>query len=119
MIESLKQERVNFEAQIFKDGEQALQYLQTLSDSHESSLPSLVILDLNLPRVDGTQLLRFIRDSTKLSRLPVVVVSSSPEDIIYDRAPQASGYIEKPPTLDEFLAIGKRILQYWREAAQY
>jgi CheY-like chemotaxis protein len=78
--------------------------------SLSAARPDLVILDLNLPRYTGAEVLKFIRRRPQLSGVPVVVLSSSPEDFmraqIRGESVEADSYLTKPADLDEFLALG-------------
>jgi CheY-like chemotaxis protein len=100
-----------------EDGEKAIHYLMQQNSSANGTNPDLVILDLNLPKMDGTEVLQFIRTTRGLQDLPVVVVSSSPkeisEGIVRQAKVEANGYVMKPIDIDEFLALGavfRRIL---------
>jgi len=70
----------------------------------------LVVLDLNLPVRDGTEVLDLIRRHPTLSTLPVAVVSSSPTHVMRGRAGKADRYVTKPSDLDAYMAIGKELL---------
>jgi chemotaxis family two-component system response regulator Rcp1 len=74
-----------------------------------SGVPDLIVLDLNLPRHEGLEILKFIRESVDLSRVPVVILTSSdsPKDRIAASELGADCYIRKPSNLDEFMAIGR------------
>ena len=72
--------------------------------------PELVVLDLNLPVRDGIEVLDLIRSRPELAALPVAVVSSSPKDVMKGRAARADCHVTKPADLDEYLAIGKELL---------
>lgn len=93
---------------VFSDGDKAYQYFQNCSDGE--CLPELVVLDLNLPVRDGSEVLDLIRGMPGLSAIPVAVVSSSPQDVMKGRAARADCYITKPSDLDRYLAIGKELL---------
>lgn len=105
------------EVVVAEDGEKAIHYLTQQQSVVNSTNPDLVILDLNLPKKDGTEVLQVIRTMEGLRSLPVVVVSSSPkeisEGIVRQANLEANGYIMKPIDADEFLALGavfRRIL---------
>lgn len=87
-----------------RDGEQAL----SLLESGDFEEPDLVLLDLNLPRVDGREVLLRIRRIPELANIPVAILTSS--DSPHDRREMedlgATCYIQKPPTLDEFMEVG-------------
>ena len=102
--EALRTHGVQFEMKWLRDGEQALEMLT------EDGLgaPDLVLLDLNLPRVDGKEVLTRIRQTPHLVGVPVAIMTSSdsPQDRREMADLGASCYIKKPPTLDEFLEVG-------------
>jgi CheY-like chemotaxis protein len=95
------------------DGEEAINYLldtQTLK-------PDLVILDLNLPKRDGLEVLQLIRITDYLYGLPVVMLSSSPEDVVKAKIANANMeaelYVTKPASVSEFLAIGAMLRDFY------
>ena len=94
------------------DGEKAIELLLEHSSQPVRDWPDLVILDLNIPKRDGIEVLQFIRTTNGLRSLPVIVLSSSPMDVIKSKFKKvnvtANCYVTKPPDLDEFLALGKR-----------
>jgi DNA-binding response OmpR family regulator len=77
--------------------------------NERSPIPDLIVLDLNLPRHEGLEILKLIRASDDMSRVPVVILTSSdsPKDRVAASALGADLYIRKPSNLDEFMAIGK------------
>lgn len=94
------------------DGEQALRYLL-----HEgpANRPDLILLDLNLPRVHGHELLRLIKTNNDLHTIPVVILTSSraPSDIARAYSSGANSYIQKPPDLDATYDLARTIHHYW------
>jgi CheY-like chemotaxis protein len=94
---------------VVRDGEEAMDFLykrnKFASDPHNPR-PSLVLLDLNVPRIDGKELLKIIKSDANLKDIPVVVVSSSnrPEDIAFAREHGASAYISKSSGFEELSA---------------
>jgi CheY-like chemotaxis protein len=111
MREALSRQGLDFLIESVADGESALEYLGRESEKDHGAVPDLIILDLNFPKVGGPEVLRFIRRAPKLSKVCVVVLSSSPQDVIGDIAAEASCYMEKPASLKEFLAIGGEIVK--------
>jgi chemotaxis family two-component system response regulator Rcp1 len=116
--EALKESNLKFELTHIADGEQAFDYLQRRGVHRNADLPNLVLLDLNLPRRDGWEVLDEIRTMPDLRATPVVILSSSgnPEDRERAARTPNSLYIRKPSTLDEFLAVGKQIEDFWSNA---
>jgi len=94
---------------VARDGEQAIDMLESLG----SKSPDLVILDFNLPKRSGTYVLRIIRKTERLSKLPVIVLSSSPEYFLREKLKDAqlgaTCYFTKPFDFDEFVRLGEQI----------
>ena len=93
-----------------KDGQEAMDYFQNGSidcdgDDAVKSEISLVILDLNLPKIDGMDVLKFIKKNSKYSSIPVIILSTSPDQKTIDEAYKngANGYFVKPSTYDDFV----------------
>jgi CheY-like chemotaxis protein len=101
------------EMTVANDGQEAIDYLLGGVARGDVPRPDLVILDLNLPKRDGTEVLQLIRTSEVLSGLPVVVLSSYPEEVIRKMAQQANvaaaGYLTKPSGIEEFCELGKKL----------
>ena len=97
------------------DGEEALNFLRRKDKWAMAPVPDLVILDLNLPRVDGHQVLEEVKKDPRLARIPIVVftTSSRQEDIdgAYDRG--ANAYITKPMSFDRLLEITAKVEDFW------
>lgn len=113
-IRALRKHRVANDVHVARDGAEALDYL--FGDGAEKrDLPQLVLLDLKLPKVDGIQVLRTIRETERTRRLPVVVLTSSDEDrdrfTIYDLG--ANSYIQKPVEAQAFTQAVEEVGLYW------
>jgi CheY-like chemotaxis protein len=96
----LKKNNVPGEIHVVRDGQEAIDYLlhrNKFAEASSSPRPSLVLLDLNIPRIDGKQVLKMMKEDASLCDIPVVVVSSSnrQEDIAFARSVGASAYISK------------------------
>jgi CheY-like chemotaxis protein len=101
---------------VVDDGEPALELLQGQGQFAGESLPDFIILDLNLRRVDGGEVLKFIRGHAELNALRVIILSSSPEEVMRSNAVQADCYIQKPTDVASFQNLGKQISAfYWGE----
>lgn len=98
---------------VLDDGEPAMAYLTQQSGVEGEALPDLVILDLNLRKVDGPEVLAYIRRNPALKSLRVIILSSSPEDVMKSNAGQADFYIEKPADAASFLNLGQRIRAFY------
>jgi DNA-binding response OmpR family regulator len=99
------------EVVVVEDGEKAIDYLIEQNSCRNGANPDLVILDLNLPKRDGTEVLRTIRTTAGLETLPVIIFTSSPEDIseaiVRGANLQANCYMTKPANADDFLSIAR------------
>ncbi len=115
--QALREHNVAFDLKVAEDGRQALSFLRGHSHLAADSRPCLILLDLNLPQHDGTEILRFIRESLILSRVPVVVFTSSASrgDHLLAMQSGATRYFRKPSSLKEFLAIGATLKELLRD----
>ncbi len=102
---------------LVEDGEPALAMLRQTGAYENEPLPDLIILDLNLKRIDGPEVLSYIRATESLRSLAVVILSSSPEDVMRSKAGAADAYFEKPADVDEFFAVGKSICDRFVEGS--
>jgi two-component system response regulator len=101
--------------EVASDGEEALRYLFEPSQGVLRPLPELVLLDLNLPRVDGLEVLRRIRAGERTRMLPVVVLTSSSEerDLVQSYSLGANSYVRKPVSFTEFMDVSRQLGVYW------
>lgn len=97
---------VRSQLHVVTDGEQALQFLRQEGRFSDVPRPGLVMLDLNLPRLNGLEVLAEIRADAGLGAIPVVMltISQAPEDILRSYQLHASAYVTKPTDYDEFIA---------------
>ena len=100
---------------VASDGAQALEFLHRQGEYAGAPRPDLMLLDLNLPRVDGRQVLERVKADPELRRIPVVVLTTSPseDDILHAYDQHVNSYIRKPVDLDAFLGVLKAIDDYW------
>jgi DNA-binding response OmpR family regulator len=106
--EALKNAGLDFELNVLDDGEKAIDFIDELDRQRGAVCPDLVLLDLNLPKRSGDQILEHMRHSVRCKDIPVVVVTSS--DSPRDKADMsrlgATRYFRKPSRLDEFMRLG-------------
>jgi CheY-like chemotaxis protein len=114
--EAIRQEKLPVEVYTVTDGEKAIDFLTQAESNSSSPSPDLLILDLNLPRRDGLEILRGVRSSAKFRDLLVLVVTSSdsPSDL-RETAALGAGYFRKPPSYDGFLKLGGVLKQMLQE----
>ncbi|MBT3094955.1 response regulator, partial [Streptomyces sp. CBG30] len=98
-----------------RDGQEALDFLYRRGDHTDAPRPDLVLLDLNLPKYDGRQVLEQIKGDPELSLIPVVVLttSSAEEDILRSYKLHANAYVTKPVDLDQFIAAVRQIDEFF------
>lgn len=109
--EALKNAGLNFELNVVDDGEKAIEFIDRLDANRADSCPELVLLDLNLPKRTGDQILEHMRHSDRCKDIPVVVVTSSdsPRDKAAASRLGATRYFRKPSRLDEFMRLGSMV----------
>src|SRR5579863_5686438 len=106
--EALREHAVECKLRVVSDGKDALGVITGETANADTGSISLIILDLNLPRHDGIEILRKLRESAKLDHVPVVVLTSSdsPRDRVFANQLGATRYLRKPSSLEEFLGLG-------------
>lgn len=107
------------EFHIATDGKEALAFLRKCSNDDSLTYPDLVLLDLNLPRVDGFEVLEEVKNNQKYPLVPVLVLSSSKseDDVTESYKRHANAYLTKPDDPDGFAALAKTIEEFWIDAA--
>jgi two-component system, chemotaxis family, response regulator Rcp1 len=113
--EALKEAKVFNSLHVVGDGMEALAFLQKQGRYVERPLPDLILLDLNLPKKDGREVLAEIKMDEALRRIPVVILTTSKaeEDIVRSYDLHANAYITKPVDLAQFLKVVRSIEQFW------
>ena len=98
-----------------QDGVEAFEFLRREKGYGQAPAPDLILLDLNMPRMDGRQFLQKVKADTALHTIPVVVLttSDSERDMLYSYDHFAAGYIVKPVDVDAFVKIVRGIGDYW------
>ncbi len=117
-VRALRRNNVDNMVAVARDGAEALAYLHGEVAGQEHSvnpLPQVVLLDLKLPRVDGLEVLRRIREHPRTQLLPVVVLTSSDEerDLIESYRLGCNSYVRKPVDFDEFLEAARQLGLFW------
>lgn len=118
--EALKEGKVLNHLHVVEDGEDAVRFLRREGEFDGAVRPDLVLLDLNLPRKSGHEVLEEIKTDTDLRRIPVVVLTSSEAETdiarSYDR--YANAYITKPVDLDQFISVVRAVEDFWLEVVR-
>lgn len=113
--EALAESKLMNTLHVANDGEQALRFLRREGEHADAPRPGLILLDLNLPRVDGHEVLRQVKADPDLRRIPVVVLTTSQaeEDIVRSYDLHANAYVSKPVDFDRFLEVVRQIDSFY------
>lgn len=100
---------------VAEDGVRALAFLRRQGEHARAPRPDLIMLDLNLPRKDGREVLREIKEDEDLKRIPVVILTTSKaeEDIVKSYSLHANCYVTKPLAIEQFITVVKAIESFW------
>ncbi len=114
-VEALREGKVRNNLHVARDGVEAIEFLRRRGKFADAVRPDLVLLDLNLPRRDGSEVLADIKEDDDLKMIPVVVLttSSADADILKSYKLHANCYITKPVDLEQFVAVVKSIDDFW------
>ena len=109
--EAFEDNKIGNTLHVAHDGQEALDFLYRSGEHVQAPRPDLILLDLNLPKYDGRQVLEKIKADPELSHIPVVVLTTSAaeEDILRSYKLHANAYVTKPVDLDQFVAAIKQI----------
>jgi chemotaxis family two-component system response regulator Rcp1 len=118
--EALREGKLSNNLQVARDGVEALQFLRREDPHTDAVRPDLILLDLNLPKKDGREVLAEIKQDPELRRIPVVILTTSQaeQDIIQSYDLYANCYIAKPVDLDSFIRVVKSIDSFWLTVVQ-
>ncbi len=115
VVEVFKDFQIKNHIYVVEDGVAAMDYLNKKDEYNKVSRPDIILLDLNLPRKDGREVLKEIKEDENLRCIPVVILttSSAKEDIIKTYSNHANCYITKPVDFDQFLKVVQSIENFW------
>jgi len=115
VMEVFKDFKINNKLYHVKDGVEAMDYLHHNGEYVDTSKPDLILLDLNLPRKDGREVLKEIKEDEELKCIPVVILttSSAEDDILKTYCNHANCYIIKPVDFDQFINVIQSIESFW------
>jgi CheY-like chemotaxis protein len=118
--EAFEHNKLSNRLHVAHDGEEGLNYLYRRGEYQDAPRPDLILLDLNLPKYDGRQLLEKIKSDPDLSRIPVVVLttSSAEEDILRSYQLHANAYVTKPVDLDQFISAVRQIDEFFLQVVR-
>jgi CheY-like chemotaxis protein len=113
--EALRDNKVRNNMAVARDGAEALALLRREGQYADSPRPDLILLDLNLPKIDGREVLRRIKDDKKLRPIPVVILTTSrdEQDVLKAYGLHANCYVAKPVELEQFMEVVRSIEGFW------
>ena len=113
--EALKNSEITYEMEVVRDGVAAMAYLHQEGEYATASRPHLIVLDLNLPKKDGREVLAEIKTNAEFKRIPVIVLTTSKneDDIFQSYELNANCFITKSRNLSQLFTIVKRIEEFW------
>jgi chemotaxis family two-component system response regulator Rcp1 len=114
-VEALKEGKVHNRLSVCADGVEALAFLRREGQYADAPRPDVILLDLNLPKKDGREVLGEIKADERLRRIPVVVLTTSKaeQDILKSYSLHANCYITKPVDLEQFITVVRSIEDFW------
>jgi CheY-like chemotaxis protein len=114
-IRALERGGVRHRLTLVRDGAEAIEFLKRQGRFARAPRPDLILLDLNLPKIDGRELLAAIKEDDDLSAIPVVVMTGSQdyEDELRSQQLNAEAYVTKPVDMPKFLTLVKELKDYW------
>ena len=117
--EAFKEGNMNIKLDVVMDGVEAIKYLRKEVPYNQATMPDLILLDLNLPKKDGREVLQEIKTDDKLKRTPVMVLTTSnaQQDILKSYNLHVNCYVNKPVDFDKFFDIIQKIEDFWLSTA--
>ncbi|WP_339104726.1 response regulator [Haloterrigena salinisoli] len=113
--EAFKQGRIENDLHVVSDGNEALEFLYQRGEYEDAPRPDLILLDLNLPRKDGEDVLEELKGDQELRSIPVIVLTSSraEEDVVRSYELHANAYLTKPVDPDDFIETVRAFEKFW------
>jgi two-component system, chemotaxis family, response regulator Rcp1 len=121
IVEVFQEEKIAADVDVVRDGEQAMAYMCQEGEYKAAIRPDLILLDLNMPKKDGREVLAELKASDRFKTIPVVILttSQSDEDVLKSYNLQASCYVIKPMDLEPFIKIIRSLDGFWFTAVRY
>lgn len=113
--EAIRDTEFRYQLHLAEDGEEAMEFLYQEGEFVDVPRPDLILLDLNLPGMDGREVLAEIKSDENLGSIPVVVLTTSTaqQDLLYSYGLRANSYVNKPIDRDRFNDMIKSVMEYW------
>ncbi|HLF47673.1 MAG TPA: response regulator [Chitinophagaceae bacterium] len=119
-LEALQEAKVYNHVHVVRDGEEAIKFLKKQAPYQEAVTPDIILLDINLPKMDGKEVLTEIKKDNRLKTIPVVILTTSEaeKDISYAYHHHANCYITKPVDFSKFMEVVQSIKNFWISIVQ-
>jgi CheY-like chemotaxis protein len=119
-VEALRDAKVANRLSVVSNGEEAMDFVRHVDHFSTAPRPDLILLDLNLPRKDGREVLQELKSDEKLRRIPVIVLTTSQteRDVLMSYDLHANCFISKPIEFDEFISAVQSIQEFWLSIVQ-
>jgi CheY-like chemotaxis protein len=113
--EALKEAKISLKLSVVKDGKEAIDFINKQGKYTEATMPDMVLLDVNLPKINGLEVLQFIKTDEGLKHIPIIMLttSSSEKDINASYKNYANCFITKPLDLNDFFSVVASIENFW------
>jgi two-component system response regulator len=113
--EALAESKLLNDLHVASDGREAIDFLDASGPNGTKPRPDLILLDLNLPRIDGREVLAYIKGNERLRRIPVVILttSSAEEDIVRSYDLHANAYVTKPVDFEQFMTVVRKVDEFF------
>lgn len=114
-IEAFKEAKIRNHIRVVRDGEEAMSYLKKQGAFVDVQTPDIILLDINLPKIDGKEVLHMMKTDPLLKSIPVIMLttSSAETDVQESYANHANSYVIKPVDLNKFMEVIRSIEEYW------
>ncbi len=113
--EAIRDTEFRYQLHLAEDGEEAMEFLYREGEFANAPRPDLILLDLNLPGMDGREVLAEIKSDESMGSIPVIVLTTSTaqQDLLYSYGLRANSYVNKPIDRDRFNDMIKSVMEYW------
>ena len=114
-MEAFKEANILNHIDVVRDGQAALNFLRKQGEHANTTTPDIILLDINLPKIDGTEILTIIKNDEVLKMIPVIMLTTSDaeKDILKSYYNHANCYITKPVDMDKFMEVIQAIKNFW------
>lgn len=119
-LEAFHDANITNQVQVLNDGQAALDFLKGNAEHKNGSSPILILLDINMPRKNGFEVLHAMKTDRELQHIPVIMLTTSTreEDVVRSYSEGACSYLSKPSSVDEFTEMARQFSLYWLQTAR-